>query len=279
MFHTIIIGVAPGGDGSADALALARRLAAPEATTVLTAVVAGGRPAREEADDLLQELTADMPGAHTEVKTGGNPAAGLHEAAVRHQADLIVVGSCHRGPLGRILAGNDARATMHDAPCAVALAPRGYEAPDGPFATIGVGYDGGAEAGAAIATARALAAETGAAVRALAVVPIPGGGGGLGYYGGEAIDLQVKDFEKAVAELDGITGEVVVGSVPRELALMAEGVDLLVLGSRHHTAIGRVMIGSTADELAQASPRPLLLVPVAGATATPAGSGRGQTGA
>ena len=39
---------------------------------------------------------------------------------------ILVLGSSHRGPVGRTLAGSVGESLMHGAPCAIAIAPRGY---------------------------------------------------------------------------------------------------------------------------------------------------------
>src|ERR1700738_961821 len=66
---------------------------------------------------------------------------------------------CHRSTLGRVLAGDDARSVLHHAPCAVAIAPRGYAHASRRTATIGVAYDGSDESEVAIAHAGLLAAD------------------------------------------------------------------------------------------------------------------------
>jgi hypothetical protein len=52
------------------------------------------------------------------------------------------VGSCHRSAIGRVVSGDDANSTLHHAPCAIAIAPRGYDRAGGTMDTIGVAYDG-----------------------------------------------------------------------------------------------------------------------------------------
>jgi nucleotide-binding universal stress UspA family protein len=85
--------------------------------------------------------------------------------------DLLVVGSCHRGALGRRLAGNHTVESLHGAPCAVAIAPSEY-APLSHLARIGVGRDSSPESMQALEAARAIAARTGATIEPLRVLPV-----------------------------------------------------------------------------------------------------------
>ena len=70
------------------------------------AVVHGGE--RERAASALKEAAAelaDVPGiGHVErrLEASSSPARGLHDTAVSERANLIVVGSSHHGPLGRV---------------------------------------------------------------------------------------------------------------------------------------------------------------------------------
>ena len=68
---------------------------------------------------------------------------GLTELAEAEEAIAIAVGSTGRGPIGRTLIGSTADALLHGAPCAVAVAPRGYaEKEAGELHRIAVAYDG-----------------------------------------------------------------------------------------------------------------------------------------
>ncbi len=70
-------------------------------------------------------------------------AKALTELAETEEAITIVVGSAGRGPIGRTLMGSTADALLNGAPCAVAVAPRGYsEEGAGELRRIAVAYDG-----------------------------------------------------------------------------------------------------------------------------------------
>ena len=69
------------------------------------------------------ELARAGPKGRAIVVTDRSPAHALRTIAEREGAELIVVGSSRRGGVDRILAGDDAAATLHWAPYAVAGAP------------------------------------------------------------------------------------------------------------------------------------------------------------
>jgi nucleotide-binding universal stress UspA family protein len=98
---------------------------------------------------------------------------GLHEFADSEQADLLVIGSCRRGLLGRVTIGDDTSDALNAAPCAVAIAPLGYAEHPAALSEIGVAYNGSPESEAALAVARALAAQHGAKVSAFEAVAVP----------------------------------------------------------------------------------------------------------
>jgi hypothetical protein len=91
---------------------------------------------------------------------------GLHLLAEHRGADLLVVGSSRHGVLGRVLMGDDARASLNGTPSAVAVAPLGYAHAANRINTIGVGLDASDESKLALRAAREQAARHGAAVHA-----------------------------------------------------------------------------------------------------------------
>ena len=70
----------------------------------------------------------------------------LYDLAESLHAAAVVVGSSHRGALGRVLVGNVATQLLSGGPCPVLLAPRGLE-DRAPLALwlIGVGFDDSGE--------------------------------------------------------------------------------------------------------------------------------------
>ena len=162
MFEKAIVGV-DGRPGGRDAIAIASRLVSPQGGLVLANVHAGelrpgdavtpGRAAEERraSHELLERERAEA-GVEAELVSfvATSPGRGLHDLAEERGADLLVVGSCSRGVVGRAMLGDDTRAALNGAPCAVAVAARGYAEHPLPLARVGVGYDGSPESEAAL---------------------------------------------------------------------------------------------------------------------------------
>jgi len=250
------------------------------------AVVHGGQ--RERAASALKEAAAELAGVpemgHVErrLEASSSPSRGLHDTAVSEHADLIVVGSSHHGPLGRVLLGSVGERLLTGAPCAVALAPRGYAA-SGPHAAsvIAVAFDGSPETRGALGAAYDLAQRIGAALRTLTVVvppaaipghfvPLPGLEPLEGMERADALARQelaaTQAVDAAVQALgDGVTVEqqVLFGTDPVEAILeaAASDVDLLVLGSRAYGPVRRALVGSVSSAVVRHAPCPVLVMP------------------
>jgi nucleotide-binding universal stress UspA family protein len=263
MFENVIVGV-DGRPNGRDAIALATRLLAPEGKLTLANIHGGahnpmhastpGRLAQEDSASrelLERERTEAAVQAELVSHEANSPGRGLHDLAEQLSADLLVVGSCSRGPLGRVFIGDDTRASLNGAPCAVAVATRDYAEHPVPIAAIGVGYDGSPESEIALAKARELAASNRALVRALDVVSIPNyaltGFGGTAL--GESIELMLSEASERMAQLEGVDGRAVYGIPGEELAAFGAELQLLVVGSRGYGPMKRLILGSTSDYL------------------------------
>ncbi|HWG09372.1 MAG TPA: universal stress protein [Solirubrobacteraceae bacterium] len=275
MFTNVLVGVDGGANGR-DAIALARQLADPEGKITLAHVhrgdldplIAMGRgllKAEREASSrlLVDERLATGVEAELREVIALSAGAGLHGQAESQGADLLVVGSSRHGALGRALLGDNARAALNGAPCAVAIASHGYAHEQAKLATIGVAYDGSPESKAALQAVRTVAAKTGAEVQLRQVVFIPS----MSYSGpipvhlGEGIQEMVKQGERRVGEITGVAGKAVYGSPREELEAFSDGVDLLAVGSRSYGPVKRLMFGSTANYLARHAGCSLLVLP------------------
>ena len=83
-----------------------------------------------------------------------------------------MVGSSHRGAVGRVVPGSVGESLLSGAPCAVAIAPRGFTAEDlGSRGVIGVGIDHSHESRLALREAVRLAELLGLRLRLITVVP------------------------------------------------------------------------------------------------------------
>lgn len=271
MLMNVLVGV-DGRSGGHDAVALALRLVdSPSRLTLVhvheetTGIVVHDfdAAARDEAQRLLEGERDAAPEANSLSIAAPSVGAGLHRLAEQNGADLLVVGTCRHGFVGRVLLGDDTRASLAGAPCPVAIAPLGYAQTSAAIAVIGVGYDASPESDAALAMARTLAAGRDAKIRALSVVSaLP-----FAYAALAAADLSTEidtlmdDARTRQSELDGVEGRVAYGLPVEELAAFGEDVDLLLVGSRHYGPARHLMLGSTAKHLTRTARCPLLVLP------------------
>ncbi len=275
MFKNVIVGL-DGGPHGRDASALAGHLADAAGKLTLAHVFpgdpdAGGRsaPSRAEADRresaaLLERESAEIGLEANLVAVGAHGvAAGLHRLAEAEHADLIVVGSCHRGAFGRLMLGDDTRSVLNGAPCAVAIAPDGFAQHPLPFSVIGVAYNGSPESQAALALAHDVAARTRATIRVLEVVSVPtcALSGPIAVPVGLSMRERLAEADKRHASLSGVEASAVCGIPGEELKAFGDELDLLITGSRGYGPVRRLIQGSTSNYLMRHSHCPLLVLP------------------
>lgn len=272
----ILIGF-DGSSGSKDALALARILA-PGSHAVLAHVLPHEDPlarhyrqlayeASPAAEGFFDEAIATLDGLETEVRTyvGASPDHVLCDLAEDRDLDLVVVGSPHRGPLGRALIGSVAEALLHGARVPVVLAPRDYAKAghDSPR-TIAVAYDGSGEADAALRRAEGIARGSGAALEVLTVVAPSAVVPKVLVRGRSPVEEPYAAIKKAIDEIDDaieVHAHMLVGPVAETVANACKDADLLVAGSRDYGPLERVLVGSIASHLVHTAPCPVLVVP------------------
>ncbi|HMI80526.1 MAG TPA: universal stress protein, partial [Solirubrobacterales bacterium] len=219
-------------------------------------------PLFEEARRRLGDLEVE-----TRAFGGGSPAGVINDLAEREGVETIVVGSAHRGPIGRTLLGSVADGLLHGAPCETVVAPRGYASEEhGPFRTIAVAYDDTPEAKAALARAETIALACRATIVIYIVVAPPAVVPGPSGYtpavppeAGSIVTQVVKGVDERLAAtgraLAGVPGPTIVG------ACEEVGADLLVAGSRGYGPVARTLLGSVSTQLAHKAPCPVLVVP------------------
>ena len=286
MFDNIVVGV-DGLQGGRDAIALATKLADPEAKLTLAHVYGGrtmgGRasamamPLELESARQLLTRTLSEAGleADTELVESSSVGRGLHELADRMRADLLVVGSTRRALLGRALLGDDSRTALNGAPCAIAIASRAYaQAPQQPL-RLGVGYDDSPESVRALSAARALAARYGSTIQVLWVIalprvqeetPIPADWDAT-------IKKLTEEYSARLAELGDVEGRVTYGGPREELTQFGKALDLLIVGSRNYGPLGRLVHGSVSGYLLGHAACSLLVLPRTGADEEPSRRG------
>jgi nucleotide-binding universal stress UspA family protein len=269
-----------GSDGGRDALELARVVATEAGGSVVVASVLFSGPLpidlagldeeeAREAEPIFEQARArlgDLP-VETRAFGGGSPGAILTGLAEREKFEAIVVGSPHRGAVGRVLIGSVAGSLLSGAPRDVIVAPKAYAAErHDAFRTIAVGYDGTPESALALRRAEELALPSNAMLKILTVVAppvvIPSA---VGYTPAPAPPEPDKILNEALESVDsrlGAQGQRLDGAPASALIKACEdGVDLLVLGSRGYGPLARVLVGSVSRRAAQDAPCPVRVVP------------------
>jgi nucleotide-binding universal stress UspA family protein len=278
----ILVGIDDSA-GAEDALAFARRLA--DATGARLQLASAypyeewpsrvashefGAFLRDEAQSVLDRRAASLGTVPTHTIADHSPARALHQLAERIGAALIVVGSTHRGAIGRVLPGSTGERLMHGSPCPVAIAPRGYAA-EGPIAVVGVGYDASDEAEAALWAACRVARAFNAHLRVIrvfdatrvgtpALMTLPG----YEAYNQDYERDQRERLEHTVATLPSdISAEAMFlsGRPGSELATQSQVVDLMIVGSRGYGPMAAVMLGGTSHTLIRDAACPVVVLP------------------
>jgi nucleotide-binding universal stress UspA family protein len=284
----IIVGV-DESDRSKDAVALAAKLARGSGAelVLVCAYPYDDRPSRagnvdfrrslcvdaEESLRRAQEGFSELPAVVAHAVADPSPARAIQEMAASEAASLIVIGSSHRGGVGRVLAGTTAERLLHGAPCPVAVAPAGFRAAaDHAIETIAVAYDRSDEAKAALLAATAIAPALGARLRVVEVVdphwmgtPMMMAGPAYEVVPSEVLEQPVREhLAEVVAALpENVTAEAVVliGDPERELAAETQGVELMIAGSRGYGPHRAVLLGSVSGGLVRDASCPVLVVP------------------
>jgi len=282
MFEKTVVGV-DDREGGRDALALASTLTAASGGELIAvrAYPHEARPSRawvggfeedmrEDATSELDRIVAESGATARRIIFGDtSPARALHQVAEEEGADLLVVGSTHRGQVGRVLVGGVTAGVLHHAPCPVAVAPLGYSARATRPASIGVGFDGNEEAQHALRLAGELARTCGAHVRVLAAIPTPVAATSPATYDREWLAEAREDGQEEVDDAIGTlratgveaSGDVVVGLTFEELAALSHEVDLIVVGPRGWGPARRLLLGSTSERLVREAACPVIAVP------------------
>lgn len=278
MQHHIIVGD-DGCAGGADALALGLALAdaAPDPSAVVVVTAVGRRAGIYGTDERVAQIATeerlrrsrimcdDRPDVVFRTVVGRDPARALHHVAAELRAEIIVVGRSHHNVVGALVAGSVAEQTLHEAPCAVAIAPPGMSREQVRIRTVRAAYDGGPEARQALAAAAAVARTAGARLSVVHVADRHR------LWFSEDLDpiLSVDEIVESNPDVrdlgEGLgTGAVRTrltdGCVRSELADL-DDVDLLVVGRRGLGPLAHALTGSTSSHLARRARSAVLVVP------------------
>jgi nucleotide-binding universal stress UspA family protein len=255
-----------GSEGGRDALEFARVLSSVRGARCAVAV--------PDTEPLAEEAREALADSRAEIRVIGilSPALMLVQCAEREGAGTLVVGSTHRGKVGRALAGSVAEQVLRKAPCEVVVAPRGYarERHDG-FAKIAVAVDGAPESKVALTRAEDLARQAAATIEIL-VASDPVVSDVEAEFPADAPSSMADVLEAAIGAVDpalsptGIrvdSGWRQVGRTIADALAAACGpdVDLLVAGSRRPW--DRFLLGSVTKHLIAGAPCPVLVIPPA----------------
>ena len=268
VFNTVVAGY-EGRPRSRDGIALARLLGSAWDARVLAVWVPDRderysvtdhrlRRARIQASQLLRESAAELlsgfPDWDLTLQPASTPARGLHDVAAEQQASALVVGSSHLGPVGRVVVGSTAARLLAQAPCPVAIAPRGWSESERSRPTrLGVGLDGCADCESALGEARRLADRLGVDLVGLGVAET-----------GRRFDRQKAkriDSQLDLASASGAQAVRLEGHTAEALAAASHDLDLLVVGCRACSGVVGHPLRSVSRRLIRTSRCPLLIVP------------------
>lgn len=178
----------------------------------------------------------------------GDPGAALVEEAAQSEADLLCLGPDAGLIGGAIRIGQVAAHVLREAECSVLIArSAGADFPT----RIACGVDGSDASAETAGFAARIAAETGAELRVLHVIPVFRGHDAEWTLGeGEPTPLELEPAIGAAAAA-GVTPirEMAMGRPEHALVKASErdGTDLLVVGHRGVTGMRRVLLGSVSE--------------------------------
>jgi nucleotide-binding universal stress UspA family protein len=229
-------------------------------------------PIFADARTELGPLAAGVP-VHELSVGDGSTAALLSRVADGECADLIVLGSTHRGPLARALLGTTADRLIRSTLSPVAIVPRGHaDRRDKGLQLVGAAYDGTAGAERAVRQATAMARALSATLRVIAVVE-PIGAADVAYAGqteaGPDARFSRRLLERACDDLiaslpDDVEADRLILSGDPVGALAGEAselLDALVVGSHADAPVLRTMLGSVSTPVVRTAVCPVIVIP------------------
>lgn len=263
MEQTFLVAASPDDRGR-DALALGARLArAFGARLILAHVVAStGRHVDSDLDAALERMKALRDEAPADIEVAVEVIAApsllgcLHDLAIEHDADLLVINPEHRSSVSRALHGDLVANAIFTAPCAVAVAAQ--TPPAQPSRRIGVGWNGTPESYEALEWATRLAEHSGATVEIMRALDARHPEGTKPEAGVRERVTELRDLtrQRASAEMTlewGDAAPLLIGK--------SRGLDLLVLGARSRGPVGRTILGSVSTDVLHHAECPVVVLP------------------
>lgn len=263
----IVVGV-DGSSRGDDALAFALVLARALGKGILLVHAYGPGENRDDARELLDARRRDAAGlaVETMLYADPSPARALQRVAAARRAALIVVGPSHRAGLGRILPGSTGQQLLAAAARPIAVVPYGWRAAAGePLRRVGVGYDGSAEARAALHSAVALTRALGGRLDVMRAFWTTGPSEALAFIGTAELEAHGQaELGAAVQDLPADVeprARVLYNDPGRALVKHSHELDVLVLGSRGKGPVAAVWAGSVSSRVIREAACPVLVVP------------------
>ena len=252
MFKTILIGY-DGPERGGEATALAEALCDPATGTLLLTSVHPPERGRDDTEEALRVARDSMPDKDRvmiRAIASNSASRALATVAEAEQADLVVVGSSRRrDALERLLPATTPERLLHDAPCPVAVAPRGYSGGD--IRRIGVVHDGSHEADVALRAAESLALELAAALTVYCAVEPASPSADL-LHG--VLDHAPRCLKPEWLLVHGVPAA--------EIAGRAYGVvDLLFVGSGGYGPVRRALLDNVSGAVVREAGCPVVVVP------------------
>jgi nucleotide-binding universal stress UspA family protein len=281
--HPCVICAVDGSDESAGALAVARTLSSLLAGRLALVCVAD-MPDEADADVARDARTIALRRAVGESGEEpsppirlerGDPAERIAAVAVDEGADLVVVGSRGRGPLTAAVLGSVSAELARTGPRPIVIVPPPVPMPwpaappPGSTPSVVCGIDGSRVAHEGARVAARLAARLG--LRLVLAHAFRPEASSRAHQGILENFPMLFDEERAAAQriLDesgaalGAETRAVLGETAQELRRLAvaEGAQLLVLGSRGLDAPESLLLGSTSAQVAATASVPVVVVP------------------
>lgn len=268
-FHKVLVGF-DGTDTGQDGLALSIGLAKAFGSQIVVAYVYDeelSASSREATAELADHADAILAGARARVSqalevefralAASTPARGLHDLAVSDGVDLIVIGSRRLGPWTREALGGVSENVLRAAPCAVAIAPRGYR-DDGGFVpqTIGVGWIPTDEGNQALEVACGIALATGGGVEVVTTTSAIRTVEDLGNRAQRAARSVTSGLGAGVP----VTIHARVANAADELIERSGDMDLIVLGSRGYGPPRTMLLGSVSSRVVPEAKCPTMIL-------------------
>ena len=253
------------------AVAVARFTGAP-----LVVVAVGGETSAHAA--LATDLSSRGVSATVRAEEHESPAHALRSAVDELAPALVVVGSTHRGKVGRVLLGTTAGRLMDGSRCPVVVVPRGHEVHADRVRAVGAAFVPTAEGRETLLMAALLARSAGARLEAVMVLSpkhaeaqSPGMMARAHHDDDAAGDIAARDHigaEDALREALAASAadlavepDILFQDPADGLIAASERLDLLVMGSAAHGPAGAIALGGVARKVTASAGCPVLVLP------------------